>query len=31
MTCPFTGKQFSQNNHSRIFLMPARTDEAEPS
>lgn len=31
MTCPFTGKQFSQNNHSRIFLMPARTDETEPT
>jgi hypothetical protein len=31
MTCPFTGKQFSQNNYSRIFLMPARRGEAEPS
>jgi hypothetical protein len=31
MTCPFTGKQFSQNNYGRIFLIPARRDEAEPS
>lgn len=31
MTCPFTGKQFSQNNYSRIFLMPARRGDAEPS
>jgi hypothetical protein len=30
MTCPFTGKQFTQNNYSRIFLIPARRGEAEP-
>lgn len=31
ITCPFTGKQFSQSNYSRIFLIPARRGEAEPS
>jgi hypothetical protein len=31
MTCPFTGKQFSQNNYGRVFLIPARRGEAEPS
>lgn len=30
VTCPFTGKQFSQKNYCHIFLIPVRRLESEP-